>query len=148
MSIHVALRHTTHDQYDRSVSLSPHIIRLRPTVHCRTPILSYSLKVRPEKHFINWQQDPFGNWLARLVFPDKVRELLVDVELVADMTVINPFDFFVEDYAEHWPFEYPSALKEDLSPYLKVEENDPLLGASLEAVRRERSNTVALHGEL
>lgn len=148
MSIHVALRHTTHYQYDRPVSLSPHVIRLRPAAHCRTPILSYSLKVRPEKHFINWQQDPFGNWLARLVFPDKVRELLVDVEVIADMTVINPFDFFVEDYAEHWPFEYPPALKEDLTPYLKVEEDGPLLRAYLETVPRERQNTVAFLVEL
>ena len=95
MSIRVALHHQTRYRYDRDVSLSPHEVRLRPAPHCRTPILSYSLNVKPAEHFINWQQDIFGNYIGRFVFPEKTRELEITVDLVADMTVINPFDFFI-----------------------------------------------------
>jgi uncharacterized protein (DUF2126 family) len=136
MSIHIAIRHSTRYRFDRPVNLSPHVIRLRPAVHSRTPIQSYSLKIQPDSHFINWQQDPFGNWLARLVFPEKTRELSVDVEVIADMTVINPFDFFVEDYAHDWPFTYPDALKKELAPYLEAAENGPLLDRWLASVDR------------
>ena len=83
MSIHVALNHRTHYQYDRSVNLGPQTVRLRPAPHCRTRILSYSLRVTPAKHFINWQQDPQSNFLARLVFPEPTREFTVEVDLVA-----------------------------------------------------------------
>src|SRR5688572_24320533 len=96
MSIHVALSHRSHYRYDRAVSHSAHVIRLRPAPHCRTPILSYSLKIQPSNHFINWQQDPFGNYLGRLVFPETSSELLVEVDLIAEMAVLNPFDFFLE----------------------------------------------------
>jgi uncharacterized protein (DUF2126 family)/transglutaminase-like putative cysteine protease len=120
MAIHVALNHKTHYQYDRAVAHSPHVVRLRPAPHCRTPILSYSLRVRPAKHFLNWQQDPFSNYLARLVFPEKTRELLIEVDLVAEMAVYNPFDFFLEDSAEKYPFEYEPAVKRELAPFLKV----------------------------
>ena len=99
MPIRVALHHRTSYRYDRLVSLSPHEVRLRPAPHARTPVLSYSLTVTPEQHFINWQQDPYGNYVARYVFPERTRELSFKVDLVADMTVINPFDFFVEQYA-------------------------------------------------
>ena len=136
MSIHVAIRHTTRYRYDRLVSLSPHVIRLRPAPHSRTPMVSYSLKVTPEKHFINWQQDPFGNYLARLVFPEKTRELLVDVEVIADLTVINPFDFFVEDYAEKYPFAYAPELKRELAPYLELIEGGLRLQAYLKQIDR------------
>ncbi len=142
MSIHVALRHTTRYRYEQPVSLSPHVIRLRPAAHSRTPILAYSLKITPDKHFINWQQDPFGNYLARVVFPDKAREFAVDVEVIADLTVINPFDFFVEEYAETWPFAYPDALKKELAPYLEADENGPGLDAWLAQVDRTAQNTV------
>ncbi len=138
MSIHVAIRHTTHYRFDRPVLLSPHVVRLRPAAHSRTPIVAYSLKVRPEKHFINWQQDPFGNYLARLVFPEKATELLIDVEVIADLTVINPFDFFVEDYAEHYPFAYEPALVQELAPYLECEKPGPLLAGYLAGIPRER----------
>ena len=129
MTIRVALHHCTRYRYDQPVALSPHEIRLRPAAHCRTPIHSYSLRVKPEKQFLNWQQDAYGNYLARLVFPEKTRELEITVDLVADMTVINPFDFFVEEYAEHYPFEYRPQLARELNPFLERETPGPLLAA-------------------
>lgn len=136
MAIHVALNHLTRYTYDRPINLSPHVVRLRPAAHCRTPILAYSLKIKPETHFINWQQDPFGNYLARLVFPEKTRELSFEVDLVADMTVINPFDFFIEDYAQAYPFQYDEKVAEELTPYLRVREQGPLLRDWLSKVDR------------
>jgi len=117
VSIHVALHHKTHYKYDRPVSLGPQIVRLRPAPHSRTRILSYSLRISPEKHFINWQQDPQSNYLARLVFPEKTREFLVEVDLVAEMSVLNPFDFFLEPEAEKFPFEYDPILDHELEPF-------------------------------
>ncbi|HYN27099.1 MAG TPA: transglutaminase family protein, partial [Burkholderiales bacterium] len=137
MTIRVALTHETSYRFDRPVNLSPHEIRLRPAPHCRTPINSYSLKVTPAKHFINWQQDPFGNWLARVVFPEKSAELKIVVDLVADMTVVNPFDFFVESYAEKYPFAYSDQLKGELRPFLETEPLGPMLADWLEEFRRE-----------
>src|SRR6186713_2622630 len=131
MAIRVAIRHQTSYQYDRLVNLSPHTFRLRPAAHCRTPILSYSLKIKPEKHFINWQQDPFGNFLARVVFLEKATELAFEVEVIAEMIVINPFDFFVEQYAEVFPFEYDAQLKKELLPYFEIVDKGPLLVAML-----------------
>ncbi|MGI9018157.1 MAG: DUF2126 domain-containing protein [Euzebya sp.] len=127
MAIHVALTHRTTYHYDRAVALGPHVVRLRPAPHTRTPILSYSLNVQPEEHFLNWQQDAFGNYLARLVFPSKSSKLEFEVDLVADMTTINSFDFFVEDSAEHYPFTYDAALARDLAVYLDSAESGPLL---------------------
>lgn len=118
VAIKVALRHETTYSFASAVVLLPHTIRLRPAPHSRTPITAYSLTVTPANHFLNWQQDPFGNYLARVFFPEPATELSVVVDLVADMTVINPFDFFVEDYAEHFPFAYPADLERDLQPYL------------------------------
>ena len=125
MSIRVAIEHRTEYRYDRAVELGPHVVRLRPAPHCRTPILAYSLQVTPARHFLNWQQDPFGNHLARLVFPEPASELGITVDLVADMTVINPFDFFVEESAQTWPFAYDDTLARDLAPYLEVDEIGP-----------------------
>ncbi len=127
MTIRVALHHRTRYAFDRAVSLSPHEIRLRPAPHCRTPIHSYSLHVAPEKHFVNWQQDAYGNYIARFVFPEKARGLEIAVDLVADMTVINPFDFFVEHWAEHYPFDYPPQLAAELAPYREREPAGPRL---------------------
>ncbi|HEX4597580.1 MAG TPA: transglutaminase family protein [Burkholderiaceae bacterium] len=127
MSIHVALSHRTRYRYDRRVSLSPQIVRLRPAPHCRTPVLSYSLDVAPQQHFINWQQDPFSNYLARLVFPDKAEELQFKVDLVAEMSVYDPFDFFLEPAAEKFPFRYDAQLESDLRPYLALGEAGPRL---------------------
>ncbi len=127
MAIRIAINHSTTYRYDRLVALSPHIFRLRPAVHSRTPIQSYSFKISPKEHFINWQQDPFGNFQARVVFPEKTRELKIDVEVIADMVVINPFDFFVEEYAEKFPFQYKGELPKELIPYLEIREQGPLL---------------------
>ena len=118
MSIHVALNHVTHYRYDRRVALGPQVVRLRPAPHCRTPILSYSLRIEPAEHFINWQQDPFANYLARLVVPEKTAEFKITVDLVAQMAVYNPFDFFLEPSAENYPFSYDDGLKRELAPYL------------------------------
>ncbi|AEI50699.1 transglutaminase family protein [Runella slithyformis] len=127
MSIKVAISHKTKYIFDRSVSLSPHIFRLRPAPHSRTPIEGYSFKITPKNHFINWQQDPFGNYQARVVFPEKTTELSIEVEVIAKMQVINPFDFFVEEYAEQFPFSYDSLLKNELTPYLEAREAGPML---------------------
>ena len=120
MTIRVALNHKTCYRFDRSVKLWPHEIRLRPAAHCRTPILSYSLTIEPAGHFINWQQDVYGNWVARLVFPENADHLDVTVDLIADMTVINPFDFFIEDSAQGFPFAYTGVQQRELIPYLEM----------------------------
>jgi uncharacterized protein (DUF2126 family)/transglutaminase-like putative cysteine protease len=133
--IRVALEHRTTYRFDRPVRLSPHVVRLRPAPHCRTPVLAYSLRVDPEAHFLNWQQDPFGNYLARLVFPDVAEALDITVDLIADMTVINPFDFFVEEGAEAYPFRYEAGLAHQLVPYLVTDPAGPLLTAWVEDAR-------------
>ncbi len=126
MGIKVALEHRTTYRFDRLVTIHPHVVRLRPAPHSRTKIDSYSLTVEPANHFVNWQQDPFGNFMARLVFPERARELSITVGLVADLAVVNPFDFFIEEYAEHYGFAYPPDLAADLEPYLRpVDEGDP-----------------------
>ena len=142
MAIRVAVNHRTEYRYDRPVALSPHVVRLRPAPHTRTPIVSYSLKVEPKQHFINWQQDPFGNFLARLVFPERTERLLVEVDFVADLVVINPFDFYAEDYALEFPFDYEPLLKRELGPYLEVTEKGKLLTDWLSSVQRTKQGSV------
>ncbi|MDX9742336.1 MAG: transglutaminase family protein [Arcobacteraceae bacterium] len=127
MALKVVLSHKTHYNYDKKINLSPHIIRLRPAPHSRTPIEAYSLKIQPENHFINWQQDPFGNYMARIVFPEKTDKLHIDVEVLANMVTINPFDFFVEDSAKDYPFSYSETLQKELIPYLEIEDNSDLI---------------------
>ncbi|MCZ4498783.1 MAG: transglutaminase family protein, partial [Marmoricola sp.] len=117
MSVKVSLEHRTSYTFAHAVNVSPHVVRLRPAPHARTPIEAYSLQIEPKNHFLNWQQDPFGNWLARIVFPEKVTKLEINVGVIADLMVINPFDFFVEEYAETFPFAYEAGLAADLAPY-------------------------------
>ena len=121
MAIRIALHHETVYHFDRDVRLAPHVVRLRPAPHCRTPVTGYSLQVEPAEHFLNWQQDPQGNHLARLVFPKKTRELVLRVDLVAEMVAINAFDFFLEPQAERYPFAYDPCLTAELAPYLAVD---------------------------
>jgi uncharacterized protein (DUF2126 family)/transglutaminase-like putative cysteine protease len=142
VSIHVALNHVTHYRYDRPITLSPQIVRLRPAPHCRTRILAYSLSVEPANHFINWQQDPEANYLARLTFPEKTQELLLTVDLVAEMAVLNPFDFFLEPYAKQFPFTYEPGEQRDLAPYLARLPVTGLFAGYLESIPRAHASVV------
>jgi uncharacterized protein (DUF2126 family)/transglutaminase-like putative cysteine protease len=142
MSIHAALTHVTHYRYPKPISLGPQIVRLRPAPHGRTPILNYSFKVTPDNHFLNWQQDPQGNFQARLVFPEKTDEFKVEVELTADMASINPFEFFLEERAKEFPFSYDTILAHELKPYLELEPLGPALRTLLSRIPRSKRNTI------
>ncbi len=148
MSIHIALNHVTHYSYDRLIHLGPQVLRLRPAPHCRTRILSYSLRVTPGEHFINWQQDPQANYLARLVFPDRTREFRIEVDVVAEMAVINPFDFFLEPSAEQFPFAYAPESAHELAPFRLAEPATPLLAAYLKTIPRAPRATMDFLVEL
>lgn len=141
MSIKASIYHLTHYKYDKPVRLGPQIIRLKPAAHSRTRVISHSLKVTPENHFVNLQQDPYGNYLARYVFPEPVTEFKIEVDLVADMTVYNPFDFFVEEDATKWPFDYPRDLVEDLSIYRTPEPAGPELSRFLDTIDKTPGQT-------
>src|SRR5215469_9493126 len=125
MSIQAALKHVTRYRYDRPITLGPQTIRLRPAPHCRAKVVAYALKVEPDVHFLNWQQDPQSNWLARIVVPEKTDHFTVSVDLTVEMEVINPFDFFLEPDAEQFPFAYSAELKAEPEPYLRAAEGDP-----------------------
>ena len=142
MTIHAALTHVTHYTYDRLVALGPQIVRLRPAPHCRSKVVSYSLKVEPGDHFVNWQQDPFSNYLARLVFNKKAREFKVTVDLVVDMSVYNPFDFFLEPQAEKFPFKYDVLTAQELAPYLACEPLSKRLIACIARISRKKRRTI------
>ncbi len=142
MTLHIALNHRTRYEYDRPVQMGPQVIRLRPAPHSRTPVLSYALRIEPEGYFLNWQQDPHGNFLARVVFPEKVGRFFVDVDLVADMAVRNPFDFFLEPEAETFPFVYEPELRKDLEPYLDVEPAGQRVRQWLKAVGNQPTRTI------
>ena len=148
MALHVALQHHTTYTYDRPVELGPQIIRLRPAPHCRTPIVSYSLKVEPKEHFLNWQQDPHGNYLARLLIPEPTKHFAIRVGLVAEIAVINPFDFFLEPAAEQVPFTYEPLLRKDLEPYLELMQPGPLLRDLLASIPTAREATVSFLVEI
>jgi uncharacterized protein (DUF2126 family)/transglutaminase-like putative cysteine protease len=143
MRIQVALNHRTQYRYDKAVLLGPQIIQLRPAPHCRTPILSYSLSVTPVDHLLNWQLDPHQNHLARLLFPNKTNDFVVEVDLVAELSPFNPFDFFLEPGVEDYPFEYSPELAKDLKPYRSVDPAGPLLQAFLQKLSSEKCGTVA-----
>ena len=138
MSIHVALNHVTHYRYDRPINLGPQVVRLRPAPHSRTRVLSYSMRVEPATHFINWQQDPQSNYLARLVFPDKTTSFRIEIDLVAEMSVLNPFDFFLEPSAEHFPFDYDAELAKELAPYRIKLPPTPLVEAYVASIPRDK----------
>ena len=142
MSIHAALNHVTHYKYDRLVNLGPQVIRLRPAPHCRSKIISYSLKVEPADHYINWQQDPFANYQGRLVFEKKTREFKVTVDLVVEMAVYNPFDFFLEPSAEEFPFNYEALLKQELAPYLAADPLTERFSACLARIDRKKRRSI------
>jgi uncharacterized protein (DUF2126 family)/transglutaminase-like putative cysteine protease len=142
MAIHVALNHVTHYQYDRSVKLGPQVVRLRPAPHSRTKVLSYSQRIEPANHFINWQQDPFANYQARLVFPEPTREFKVTIDLVVEMAVYNPFDFFLEPSAEEFPFSYVKSQAAELAPYLVTDPLTPLVAEYLKKVNTTKQRTI------
>jgi uncharacterized protein (DUF2126 family)/transglutaminase-like putative cysteine protease len=142
MALRVALHHRTEYHYDRPVTLLPQVVRLRPAPHCRTPILSYSLTIHPRPHFCNWQQDPYSNYLARVVFPEPARELAFEVDLVAEMTAVNPFDFFIEQTAEHYPFQYDDVLARELLLYREVQPAGPKLQRLVEELRHDGARTI------
>jgi uncharacterized protein (DUF2126 family)/transglutaminase-like putative cysteine protease len=148
MSILVGLHHSTRYTYDRPIGLGPQVVRLRPAPHCRTRVPSYSLNVKPAQHFVNWQQDPHGNWLARFVFPEKASEFVIEVDLTAEIEVINPFDFFIEPYAETWPFKFPPELQEDLAAFVEPEPAGPRLKEFLASISRVKRHTVDFLVEL
>lgn len=148
MSIRVALHHRTSYRYERPIVLGAQVIRLRPAPHSRTPVESYSLAVKPDAHFVNWQQDPFGNYLARCVFPEKVSELAIEIDLTASLSAVNPFDFFLEPDAEKQPFAYDEDTRRDLRPYFALAESaedggpSPLAGELLATVDRSPRKTI------
>ncbi|MEM6778244.1 MAG: transglutaminase family protein [Planctomycetota bacterium] len=142
MTIRVALHHRTSYRYDRAISLGPQVVRLKPAYHGRTPIQSYKLTVSPDQHFVNWQQDPFANPVARLVFEKPVHHLSISVDLIADMTVINPFAFFIDDSADSYPFEYDEESLRQLAPYLVPEPPTPKLMQWIETLPKSADRTI------
>ncbi len=142
MALDIALTHRTQYRYDRRVALGPQLVRLRPAPHCRTPILAYALEIEPRPHFLNWQQDPFGNFLARIAVPERTDHLSVTVDLLADMSPVNPFDFFVDEAAINWPFAYEAQLAAELRPYLEPLPGTPLLDGYLEQIEDAGPTTV------
>ena len=142
MAVRVALEHKTTYRYARPITLGPQIIRLRPAPHNRTPIHRYSLALEPAAHFINWQQDPHGNYLARVVVTELTREFSVCVDIVADLEAYSPFDFFLEPSADEYPFRYEPALRQELSPHLEVDPGSEILHDFIESLDRSRRRTV------
>ncbi|HET7083985.1 MAG TPA: transglutaminase family protein [Rhizomicrobium sp.] len=141
MTIQAALRHVTRYRYDRPILLGPQTIRLRPAPHSRAKVLAYGLTIEPEGHFLNWQQDPQSNWLARVVFPEKVDHFTVSVDLNVEMAVVNPFDFFLEPSAEKFPFAYADELRTELEPYLTPGPGGQAFERYLASISRDSKST-------
>jgi transglutaminase-like putative cysteine protease len=148
MPIQVALTHRTVYRYDRAVALGPHLVRLRPAPHCRTPVSAYALHLTPARHCINWQQDPFGNFVARVIVPEKTSEFVATADLIAEMAPINPFDFFADESAKDFPFAYDPATASDLRPYLDAPAQGPLLEHYLSKVDVSPRSTIAFISDL
>lgn len=150
MPIRVALHHRTEYRYDELVEFGPQLVRLRPAPHCRTPITAYSLWVEPKNNFLNWQQDPYGNFQARIIYPEPSDRVSVEVSLTAEMTVINPFDFFLEADATEYPFSYGPDMLKDLMPFLHVAPvmEDSPLAQYVRKVDRRRRRTIDFLVEL
>lgn len=125
MTTRVALEHRTTYRFGEPVHLFPHAVRLRPAPHSRTAISGYDLRVEPSGHVLRWHQDPFGGWVAQVVFTETATQLEVTVSLVADLEPVNPFDFYVDDYASTAPFAYPTTLRDDLAAYLRPVDDGP-----------------------
>ena len=143
MSIQAALRHVTRYRYGRPIALGPQTIRLRPAPHCRAKIAAYSLTIDPPQHFLNWQQDPQSNWLARVMVPEKTDHFTVRVDLTVEMEVINPFDFFLEPAAEQFPFSYAAELKSELEPYLALSDLGEHFAAYVAKIPKQKNQTTA-----
>lgn len=143
MSTRILIQHQTKYSYDRAVFLSPHLFRLKPAAHARASIETYSLQITPSSHQLHWQQDPFGNFVARVDFHQPVIELIVEVKLLANLTSINPFDFFIDDYAQSFPFEYEAQLKKDLCAYLEVLDTGPLMTQWLNDIDRSTQEVIS-----
>eukprot|EP01098_Paradermamoeba_levis_P015037 TRINITY_DN7434_c0_g1_i1.p1 TRINITY_DN7434_c0_g1~~TRINITY_DN7434_c0_g1_i1.p1 ORF type:complete len:296 (-),score=-37.88 TRINITY_DN7434_c0_g1_i1:841-1728(-) len=142
MAVRVAIHHHTQYDYDRAVFLSPHFIRLKPAAHCPAIIESYSLTIQPANHVLHWQQDPFGNFIARVDFWESMELMSIDIEIIARLEPVNPFDFFLDTYAESFPFVYEDQLKKDLIPYLEIEEAGPNFTQWLQKVDQTKQNTI------
>jgi transglutaminase-like putative cysteine protease len=130
----VLLQHRTKYEYERSVFLTTHLLRLKPAAHCLTPIEFYAITIKPQNHLLHWQQDPFGNFVARIDFNEAMHELQIDVHIIANLIPINPFDFFLDEFAQYFPFEYEAQLKKDLSSYLEISDQGPKIMQWLETV--------------
>ncbi|MGI9212205.1 MAG: transglutaminase family protein, partial [Methylococcaceae bacterium] len=120
MSTLVALLHHIEQTYGSRRTVPTHWLRVRPAPHTRPDITAYTIKVTSEPHFLNWVRDPFENYIARLDLPEPVASLGLTVELLADLTPINPFDFLTEPEAAHYPFDYSEQTRKELAPYLNM----------------------------
>ena len=138
----IALRHRLDYRFDRPVRLSTHWLRLCPAPGTRANITAYTLRVGPRTHFLNWLRDPFENHLARLDLPEPVRHFTLDLEILAELQPVNPFDFLTEPYAANHPFDYPEQLARDLAPYLLQPATGPATRAWLAALDRTETPTI------
>ena len=131
----IRIRHHTEYRYPEPAALGPHYVRLRPAEHTRARLLAYNLTIGPE-HEIRWQQDPWGNRIARVTFDEetRARALSVTVDASFDIRPVNPFDFFVDGRCEDLPLEYPDGLIGELEPFLHPPTMTPALATFIESL--------------